>query len=64
MHSGVGAELPIHRPCRTTGTLVMVLGKLMEHFYNGKGELTGKILLEADGERPVLPIPVGPMALP
>lgn len=36
----------------------------MENFYNGKGELTGKILLEADGERPVPPIPVGPMAFP
>ena len=55
----VGTVLPIHRHPRTTETMVMVRGKLMEYFYNEKGELTDKILLEAGGEQPVLQIPVG-----
>ena len=55
----VGTILPIHRHPKTTETMVMVRGKLMEYFYNEKGELTDKILLEAGGAQPVLQIPVG-----
>lgn len=55
----MGTKLPIHRHTKTTETLVMVRGKILESFYNDNGEVTESIILEAGGEVPMLQIPVG-----
>lgn len=54
-----GTTLPIHRHTKSTETLVMVRGKLREHFYNYNGEVIESIILETGGETPMLQIPVG-----
>lgn len=39
-----GTPLPIHRHRSSTETVVIVRGRLIERFYNDKGDLTEEIL--------------------
>lgn len=51
--------LPIHRHRTSAETVVIVRGRLIERFYNDKGDLTEEILMEVGGDCPVLQIPAG-----
>lgn len=54
-----GTPLPIHRHRTSAETVVIVRGRLIERFYNDKGDLTEEILMEVGGDCPVLQIPIG-----
>ena len=54
-----GTVMPIHRHRLSTETVVMICGSLEEIFYNGSGEVTETILMQAGGNCPALQIPAG-----
>ena len=54
-----GTQVPIHRHSGSAETVVVVRGKLIERLYNDAGEVTDEILMEVDGDCPVLQIPAG-----
>lgn len=60
-----GTVLPIHRHTKSTETMVMVRGKLIERFYDDEGNLTEEFVMAPLGavtehvEVPMLQIPVG-----
>lgn len=54
-----GTVLPIHRHTKSTETVIIIRGRLIEKFYDDQGNLTDTILLESGGETPMLQIPVG-----
>lgn len=54
-----GTVMPIHRHCNTSETMVMVRGKLIERFYDDKGNLTDEFIMEPCGEYPMIQIEAG-----
>lgn len=54
-----GTVLPIHRHTKSTETLVMVRGKLIERFYDDNGDVIQEVFMQACGENVILQIPVG-----
>lgn len=54
-----GTVMPIHRHRLSTETVVVICGSLEEIFYNGSGEVTETILMQAGGNCPALQIPAG-----
>lgn len=54
-----GTVLPIHRHTKSSETMVMVRGELIERFYDDDGKLTQEVLMQAGGENVLLQIPVG-----
>ena len=54
-----GTIMPIHRHRNSSETMVMVRGKLIERFYDDKGNITEEFLMEPCGLRPMVQIPVG-----
>lgn len=54
-----GTVIPIHRHRLSTETVVVICGSLEEIFYNGSGEVTETILMQAGGNCPALQIPAG-----
>ena len=54
-----GTVMPIHRHRNTSETVVVLRGKVKWLYYNDKGELTGTILVEANGDICGLSVPKG-----
>ena len=54
-----GTFVPIHRHRNTSETIVMVRGKLIERFYDDKGNLTDEFVMEPCGEYPMVQIEAG-----
>lgn len=54
-----GTVMPIHRHRNTSETMVMVRGKLIEHFYDDYGNLTEAFVMEPCGQYPVVQIEAG-----
>ena len=54
-----GTILPIHRHTKSSETMVMVRGKLIERFYDDDGNFSQEFLMQAGGENVLLQIPVG-----
>lgn len=45
-----GTIMPIHRHRNTSETMVIVRGKLIERFYDDKGNITDEVLMEPCGQ--------------
>ena len=45
-----GTIMPIHRHRNTSETMVMVKGKLIERFYDDKGDVTDEFVMEPCGQ--------------
>ena len=54
-----GTIVPIHRHCSTAETVIIVRGKVKEIFYDDNGNVTEEVLMEVDGECPMVQIPAG-----
>ena len=54
-----GTIVPIHRHCSTAETVIIVRGKVKEIFYDNDGNVTEEVLMEVDGECPMVQIPAG-----
>lgn len=54
-----GTELPIHRHCNSSETVIMLRGKAEQLFYDEKGQITERILLEPNSENVGINIPIG-----
>lgn len=54
-----GTIMPIHRHRKTSETMVMVRGALIERFYNDDGTLARECEMRAGGECPVVQIEAG-----
>lgn len=54
-----GTIMPIHRHRNTTETMVMVRGKLIERFYDDKGNITDEFVMEPCGQYPMVQIEAG-----
>jgi len=55
----LGTVMPIHRHVMSSETMVVVRGRLMERFYDDKGNVTEEHLMEAGGDFPLVQIPLG-----
>ena len=51
-----GTIMPIHRHRNTSETMVMVRGKLIERFYDEKGNITDEFVMESYGQYPMIHI--------
>lgn len=54
-----GTIMPIHRHRNTSETMVMVKGKLIERFYDDKGDVTDEFVMEPCGQYPMVQIEAG-----
>lgn len=54
-----GTIMPIHRHRNTSETMVMVRGKLIEHFYDDNGNITDEFVMEPCGQYPMVQIEKG-----
>ena len=54
-----GTIVPIHRHCSTAETVIIVRGKVKEIFYDNDGNVTEEVLMEVDGECPMVQIHSG-----
>lgn len=51
--------VPIHRHTKSTETLVILRGKIIERYYNDKGDVIQEICMTPSGDIPMISIPVG-----
>ena len=49
-----GTVMPIHRHRKSSETVVIVRGSLIERFYDEEGNVTEAVLMAAGGENPVV----------
>ena len=54
-----GTIMPIHRHKKTSETMVMVRGKLLERLYDAAGRLTDEFVMEPCGKYPMIQIEAG-----
>lgn len=54
-----GTIVPIHRHTKSTETLVVLRGKIVERYYNDKGEVVEEISMSSNEDIPMISIPVG-----
>ena len=54
-----GSVVPVHRHQKTSETLVVLRGRVVEEFYDDAGALTESITLEAGGPACAMNIPAG-----
>ena len=54
-----GTIMPIHRHRNTSETMVMVRGKLIERFYDDKGNITDEFVMEPCGQFSMVQIEAG-----
>ncbi len=54
-----GTIMPIHRHKKTSETMVIVRGKLIERLYDDAGKLTDEYVMEPCGEYPMIQIEAG-----
>lgn len=51
--------IPIHRHIKSTETLVILRGKIVERYYNDNREVIEEISMSPNGDIPMISIPVG-----
>ena len=54
-----GTELPIHRHCESSETVVMLRGKGKWNYYDDNGNLTESFMISADGDTKGISVPKG-----
>lgn len=54
-----GTVVPIHRHTKSTETLVILRGRIIERYYNDNGEVVEEISMIPNGDIPMISIPVG-----
>ena len=54
-----GTVMPIHRHRKSSETVVIVRGSLIERFYDEEGNVTEEVLMAAGGENPVVQVKKG-----
>ena len=54
-----GMVMPIHRHRKSSETVVIVRGSLIERFYDEEGNITEEVLMVPGGENPVLQVEKG-----
>ena len=51
-----GTVMPIHRHRKTSETVVIVRGSLIERFYDEDGNVTEEVLMVPGGENPIVQV--------
>lgn len=51
-----GTVMPIHRHRKSSETVVIVRGSLIERFYDEEGNITEEVLMVPGGENPVVQV--------
>lgn len=51
--------IPIHRHIKSTETIVILRGRIVERYYNDKGEVVEEIGMAPNSDIPMISIPVG-----
>ena len=54
-----GTVMPIHRHRKSSETVVIVRGSLIERFYDEEGDVTEEVLMVPGGENPVVQVEKG-----
>ena len=54
-----GTVMPIHRHRKSSETVVIVRGSLIERFYDEEGNITEEVLMVPGGENPVVQVKKG-----
>ena len=54
-----GTVMPIHRHRKSSETVVIVRGSLIERFYDEEGNVTEEVLMIPEGENPVVQVEKG-----
>ena len=54
-----GTVMPIHRHRKSSETVVIVRGSLIERFYDEEGNITEEVLMVPGGENPVVQVEKG-----
>ena len=54
-----GTVLPVHRHRGTTETLIVLRGKVVQHYYNDAGEKTASYVLAPNTDQVGMSVPVG-----
>lgn len=54
-----GTVMPIHRHRKSSETVVIVRGSLIERFYDEEGNVTEEVLMVPGGENPVVQVEKG-----
>lgn len=54
-----GTVMPIHRHRKTSETVVIVRGSIIERFYDEDGNVTEEVLMVPGGENPVVQVEKG-----
>ncbi len=54
-----GTVMPIHRHRKSSETVVIVRGSLIERFYDNEGNVTEEVLMVPGGENPVVQVEKG-----
>lgn len=54
-----GTVLPIHRHRGSTETIVVLRGKVVQHYYNEKGEMVASYELAPNADQVAMSVPVG-----
>ena len=55
----LGTVMPIHRHRKTSETVVIVRGSIIERFYDEDGNVTEEVLMVPGGENPVVQVEKG-----
>lgn len=54
-----GTIIPIHRHGTTSETVVIIRGKVVQHFYDDEGNITDSIYMQPGGPTYAMNVPVG-----
>lgn len=54
-----GTIIPIHRHGTTSETVVIIRGKVVQHFYDDEGNVTDSIYMQQGGPTYAMNVPVG-----
>lgn len=54
-----GSVIPIHRHSNTSETVVVLRGKVVQHFYDDQGNVTDSIYMQPGGPIYAMNVPIG-----
>lgn len=54
-----GTIIPIHRHSTTSETVVIIRGKVVQHFYDDEGNVTDSIYMQPGGPTYAMNVPIG-----
>lgn len=54
-----GSVIPIHRHSTTSETVVVIRGKVVQHFYDDEGNVTDSIYMQPGGPTYAMNVPIG-----